>query len=260
MRAWKKNPNRYDINLVKPYDINSVRNTLCQRDRHGQDAHARGGTRAFMAGARGVDGRIIDASCRIGYPASHLRTFDSLTEILAHIFHSDRRLREEIRLGESEFSIRDKKVIAILFFASDDRLGHHRLAESGVNLAPLMGNGRQECLPHIAVGSICRRGDVLIREVEESSSLFCGDEPLGCVELIVCGGGMNVEGPREDPGDFAKILRSGRFLGGEGSEGDSEEERRFHAGEGKSGDYPVVRSGAVASIWAPFSRCALRKR
>jgi hypothetical protein len=42
--------------------------------------------------------------------------FDSFAEILAHIFHSDRRLREESRLGESEFSIRDKKVIAVIFF------------------------------------------------------------------------------------------------------------------------------------------------
>jgi hypothetical protein len=27
MTAWKNCPNRYDINLVKAYDINSVRNT-----------------------------------------------------------------------------------------------------------------------------------------------------------------------------------------------------------------------------------------
>jgi len=27
MTAWKKHPKRYDINLVKAYDINSVRNT-----------------------------------------------------------------------------------------------------------------------------------------------------------------------------------------------------------------------------------------
>jgi len=42
--------------------------------------------------------------------------FDFFAEVLAHIFHSDRRLREESRLGESEFSIRDKKVIAVIFF------------------------------------------------------------------------------------------------------------------------------------------------
>ena len=27
MTAWEKSPNRYDINLVKAYDINSVRNS-----------------------------------------------------------------------------------------------------------------------------------------------------------------------------------------------------------------------------------------
>ncbi|GEM_PF-6921533 len=26
MRAWKKHPKRYDINLVEPFEINSVRN------------------------------------------------------------------------------------------------------------------------------------------------------------------------------------------------------------------------------------------
>lgn len=42
--------------------------------------------------------------------------FDFLADILSQIFHADRRIREESRLGESEFSIRDKKVIAVIFF------------------------------------------------------------------------------------------------------------------------------------------------
>ena len=70
----------------------------------------------------GIDGRvagaagIIYASCPPGYRASHLTVFDFLADILSHIFHTDRRIREESRLGESEFLIRDKKVIAVLFF------------------------------------------------------------------------------------------------------------------------------------------------
>ena len=34
MTAWKKCLNRYDINLVKAYDINSVRNTDPHCSRH----------------------------------------------------------------------------------------------------------------------------------------------------------------------------------------------------------------------------------
>ncbi len=38
--------------------------------------------------------------------------FDFLADILTQIFRADRSIREGSRLGESEFSIRDKKVIA----------------------------------------------------------------------------------------------------------------------------------------------------
>ena len=41
MTAWKKCLNRYDINLVKAYDINSVRNTQsadCDCHKHNDNA------------------------------------------------------------------------------------------------------------------------------------------------------------------------------------------------------------------------------
>jgi hypothetical protein len=41
---------------------------------------------------------------------------DFLADILSQISLADRRIREESRLGESDFSIRDKKVIAGILF------------------------------------------------------------------------------------------------------------------------------------------------
>ena len=38
--------------------------------------------------------------------------FDFLADILSQFFRADRSIREGTSLGESEFSIRDKKVIA----------------------------------------------------------------------------------------------------------------------------------------------------
>lgn len=42
--------------------------------------------------------------------------FDLLADILSQIFRADRGIREGSSLGESEFSIRDKKVIAGILF------------------------------------------------------------------------------------------------------------------------------------------------
>lgn len=42
--------------------------------------------------------------------------FDLLADILSQIFRADRSIREGSSLGESEFSIRDKKVIAGILF------------------------------------------------------------------------------------------------------------------------------------------------